>query len=200
MLSVVASKKCGLKIDRASIFLKCVHLTEGEFQKQSVSSSLDITRTLGKRLHTFSIFLMNILSCKNFAVRGDFEYNPPMEYTPTIGLEIHAELATKTKMFCNSKNDPDEKRPNVNICPVCMAHPGTLPVINKDAVRHVIRVGTAMEVLSLILPNLIARTTFILIFQRATRLVNISSIVSGGSLEGVAITGFISRRTLKIST
>jgi aspartyl-tRNA(Asn)/glutamyl-tRNA(Gln) amidotransferase subunit B len=62
---------------------------------------------------------------------------------PTIGLEIHAELKTKTKMFCRSKNDPDEKRPNVNICPVCMAHPGTLPVINKEAVEHVLRVGLA---------------------------------------------------------
>ena len=65
-------------------------------------------------------------------------------YSPTIGLEIHAELNTKTKMFCNSKNDPDEKKPNVNICPVCMAEPGTLPVINRAAVKHVLRVGTAI--------------------------------------------------------
>ncbi len=66
------------------------------------------------------------------------------KYVPTIGLEIHAELKTKTKMFCNSKNDPDEERPNVNICPVCMGHPGTLPVINKQAVKHVIKIGTAV--------------------------------------------------------
>ncbi len=65
-------------------------------------------------------------------------------YTATIGLEIHAELKTKTKMFCCSRNDPDEKRPNVNICPVCTGHPGTLPVINKEAVKHVLRVGTAL--------------------------------------------------------
>ncbi|MES2437210.1 MAG: Asp-tRNA(Asn)/Glu-tRNA(Gln) amidotransferase subunit GatB [Patescibacteria group bacterium] len=65
-------------------------------------------------------------------------------YTATIGLEIHAELATATKMFCNSKNDPDEKRPNVNICPVCMGHPGTLPVINKQAVKNVLKVGLAL--------------------------------------------------------
>jgi len=68
-----------------------------------------------------------------------------MQYTPTIGLEIHAELKTKTKMFCGSKNDPDEVKPNTNICPVCVAHPGTLPVINKEAVRHVLRVGAAIE-------------------------------------------------------
>ncbi len=69
---------------------------------------------------------------------------PMSEYIPTIGLEIHAELRTVTKMFCNSKNDPDEQRPNTNICPVCLAHPGTLPVVNKEAVRHVLTVGTAI--------------------------------------------------------
>ena len=68
----------------------------------------------------------------------------PMEYEPVIGLEIHAELNTTTKMFCGCKNDPLEKHPNVNICPVCMAHPGTLPVINRDAVEKVIHVGLAL--------------------------------------------------------
>jgi aspartyl-tRNA(Asn)/glutamyl-tRNA(Gln) amidotransferase subunit B len=66
------------------------------------------------------------------------------DYTATIGLEIHVELKTQTKMFCDSKNDPDEKRPNVNICPVCMGYPGTLPTINKQAVEHVLRVGVAL--------------------------------------------------------
>ncbi|MBX9765380.1 Asp-tRNA(Asn)/Glu-tRNA(Gln) amidotransferase subunit GatB [Patescibacteria group bacterium] len=66
-------------------------------------------------------------------------------YTPTIGLEIHAELKTKTKMFCGSKNDPEETRPNVNICPICMAFPGTLPVANREAVKHVLRVGAAIN-------------------------------------------------------
>ena len=65
-------------------------------------------------------------------------------YTPTIGLEIHAELRTRTKMFCDSKNDPDEREPNVHICPICMAHPGTLPTINKAAVQHVLKVGVAL--------------------------------------------------------
>ena len=65
-------------------------------------------------------------------------------YRPTIGLEVHAELKTRTKMFCDSKNDPDETRPNVNVCPVCMAHPGTLPVANREAVKHVLRIGTAV--------------------------------------------------------
>lgn len=65
-------------------------------------------------------------------------------YRLTVGLEVHAELKTKTKMFCACKNDPDEGRPNVNICPICLAHPGTLPVINQEAVRHVLRVGSAL--------------------------------------------------------
>ncbi len=68
-----------------------------------------------------------------------------MSYKTTIGLEIHAELKTKTKMFCNSKNDPEEKNPNVNICPVCMGHPGTLPTINKKAVKKVLKVGVALD-------------------------------------------------------
>lgn len=66
------------------------------------------------------------------------------KYYTTIGLEIHAELKTKTKMFCSCKNDPDEIKPNTNICPVCMAHPGTLPVPNKQAIENVIKVGLAL--------------------------------------------------------
>ncbi len=68
-----------------------------------------------------------------------------MEYKPTIGLEIHAELKTKTKMFCDCKNDSKEKRPNINICQICMGHPGTLPVINKKAVELVIKTGLALN-------------------------------------------------------
>lgn len=66
------------------------------------------------------------------------------EYRPRIGLEIHAILKTRTKMFCDSLNDPEEKEPNKNTCPVCLGHPGTLPTINKQAVEAVIRVGLAL--------------------------------------------------------
>jgi len=68
-----------------------------------------------------------------------------MSYQPTIGLEIHVELKTRSKMFCFCKNDPNEKHPNVNICPVCTAQPGTLPVINKEAVRKVMKTGLALN-------------------------------------------------------
>ena len=47
-------------------------------------------------------------------------------------------------MFCDSLNDPDEKHPNVNVCPVCMGHPGALPVPNRKAIEHVIKVGFAL--------------------------------------------------------
>jgi len=68
-----------------------------------------------------------------------------MAYQPTIGLEVHVELNTKTKMFCGCKNDPNEHRPNINICPTCTAQPGSLPVINKEAVRKVIKTGLALN-------------------------------------------------------
>src|SRR3989344_5649682 len=67
-----------------------------------------------------------------------------MKYQPVIGLEIHVELKTESKMFCSCKNDPDEKHPNLNICPICLGHPGTLPTINKTAVWEVIKTGLAL--------------------------------------------------------
>ena len=63
---------------------------------------------------------------------------------PVIGLEIHAELKTETKMFCNCPNDSAEKHPNVNICPICLGHPGTLPFANKVAIVSVLKTGAAV--------------------------------------------------------
>ncbi len=68
-----------------------------------------------------------------------------MSYKPTIGLEIHSELKTNSKMFCSCSNDSEEKDPNTNVCPVCMGHPGTLPVINEEAVKDVIKTGLALD-------------------------------------------------------
>lgn len=67
-----------------------------------------------------------------------------MKYTPVIGLEVHAELKTKSKMFCACANDPEGKIPNTHICPVCTGHPGTLPVANEEAIKNVLMFGIAI--------------------------------------------------------
>jgi aspartyl-tRNA(Asn)/glutamyl-tRNA(Gln) amidotransferase subunit B len=69
-----------------------------------------------------------------------------MKYEPVIGMEVHAELKTKSKMFCGCANGLGlELEPNVNICPVCTGQPGSLPVINKEAVKMVIKAGLALN-------------------------------------------------------
>ncbi len=68
----------------------------------------------------------------------------PKTYYPTIGLEIHAELTTKSKMFCACKNDAAEEVPNTNICPVCTAQPGAIPTINKEALHSMVKIGLAV--------------------------------------------------------
>lgn len=110
-------------------------------------------------------------------------------YVPTIGLEIHAELNTRTKMFCASPNDPDERRPNVNICPVCLAHPGTLPVINREAVRHVLRVGVALKGRIADYTEFDRKNYFYPDLPKGYQLSQYEyPLVSGGELNGVAIT------------
>lgn len=68
-----------------------------------------------------------------------------MSYIPTIGLEVHAELNTKSKMFCGCTNEPHGSEPNTYICPVCMAHPGSLPVPNEQAIEMVLMFGQAVN-------------------------------------------------------
>ena len=65
-------------------------------------------------------------------------------YIPTIGLEIHANVKTETKMFCSCTNDLTEREPNKNTCPICLAHPGVLPTANREAIKQVIRLGLAV--------------------------------------------------------
>ena len=67
------------------------------------------------------------------------------QYTPVVGMEIHVQLKTKSKMFCDSPNNPDETEPNKNICEICTGQPGTLPVTNAEAVRLGIMLGRALN-------------------------------------------------------
>lgn len=68
------------------------------------------------------------------------------KYTPVIGMEIHVELKTKSKMFCRCKNGlGQEKEPNLHICPVCTGQPGTLPVPNWKAIEFVQLAGLALN-------------------------------------------------------
>jgi len=63
-----------------------------------------------------------------------------MEFEPIIGIEVHTQLKTRTKIFCRCKSEFGDE-PNKNICPVCMGLPGVLPVLNEKAVELELRLG-----------------------------------------------------------
>jgi aspartyl-tRNA(Asn)/glutamyl-tRNA(Gln) amidotransferase subunit B len=66
------------------------------------------------------------------------------EYEPVIGVEIHVQLATRTKMFCGCELSFGDE-PNTHTCPVCLAHPGVLPVTNAEAVHYALMIGMALD-------------------------------------------------------
>lgn len=112
-----------------------------------------------------------------------------MKYKLTIGLEIHAQLKTETKMFCRSANDPEEKRANTNTCPICLGHPGTLPTINKVAVRHVLQTGLAIGGEIADFTEFDRKNYFYPDLPKGYQISQYKHpLVSGGSLSGVAIT------------
>ena len=69
-----------------------------------------------------------------------------MEFEPVIGLEVHAELETKSKMFCSCPVvDSTAAEPNIAVCPICAGMPGVLPVVNARAVEYALKVALALE-------------------------------------------------------
>lgn len=69
---------------------------------------------------------------------------PVTDYEPVIGLEVHVELSTATKLFCSCPNEFGAE-PNTNVCPVCLGLPGSLPVLNEATVEYAVRVGEAFH-------------------------------------------------------
>ncbi len=67
------------------------------------------------------------------------------EYEAIVGMEVHAQLSTKSKMFCGCDADVFAAEPNTHVCPVCLGMPGVLPVINRRAVEQAIMVGLALH-------------------------------------------------------
>jgi aspartyl-tRNA(Asn)/glutamyl-tRNA(Gln) amidotransferase subunit B len=110
-------------------------------------------------------------------------------YITTIGLEIHAELHTNSKMWCGCKNDPYTKKANQNICEICMAHPGTLPVPNKEAIKKVIQVGLAVNSNIADFTEFDRKNYFYPDIPKGYQITQYKfPIVSGGAINGVELT------------
>lgn len=111
------------------------------------------------------------------------------DYITTIGLEVHAELHTDSKMWCGCKNDPMAETPNLNVCEVCMAHPGTLPVANKEAIKKVIKVGLAVGANIADFTEFDRKNYFYPDIPKGYQISQYKlPIVSGGSIHGVELT------------
>lgn len=112
-----------------------------------------------------------------------------MKYTPTIGLEVHAELKTVSKMFCGCKNSPHESEANTHTCPVCLAHPGTLPVPNEEAIKKVLMFGQAVEANPATYSEFDRKNYFYPDIPKAYQISQYAfPFLEGGSLNGVELT------------
>ncbi len=112
-----------------------------------------------------------------------------LDYTPTIGLEVHVELATKSKMFCGCKNAPHDSEPNQNVCPVCLAHPGTLPVPNQEAISFVLQFGEATRADHATFSEFDRKHYFYPDIPKAYQISQYAyPLLTGGMINGISIT------------
>jgi aspartyl-tRNA(Asn)/glutamyl-tRNA(Gln) amidotransferase subunit B len=112
-----------------------------------------------------------------------------MSYIATIGLEVHAELKTASKMFCGCKNDPHHGEPNTLTCPICLAHPGTLPVANEEAIKKVLLFGKAVAATTASFSEFDRKNYFYPDIPKAYQISQYAyPFLEGGSLAGVALT------------
>jgi aspartyl-tRNA(Asn)/glutamyl-tRNA(Gln) amidotransferase subunit B len=110
-------------------------------------------------------------------------------YAATIGLEVHAELKTKSKMFCGCKNDPHDNEPNAHTCPVCLAHPGTLPVPNEEAIAMVLLFGRAVNANIASYSEFDRKNYFYPDIPKAYQISQYAfPFLTGGSLKGIELT------------
>ena len=112
-----------------------------------------------------------------------------MSYTTTIGLEVHAELNTKSKMFCGCKNEPHGSEANAHVCPVCMAHPGSLPVPNEKAIEMVLMFGQAVGATPAVFSEFDRKNYFYPDIPKAYQISQYAfPFLTEGELKGVALT------------
>lgn len=110
-------------------------------------------------------------------------------YIPTIGLEIHMIAKTRTKMFCACPNSFDENNPNANTCPICLGHPGVLPVANEEAVRGIVKLGLALGSKIATRTHFDRKSYFYPDLPKGYQISQYDNpFVEGGSLKGVRIT------------
>lgn len=110
-------------------------------------------------------------------------------YKTTIGLEVHAELRTKSKMFCGCKNDPHAGEPNAYTCPVCLAHPGSLPVPNEEAIAKVLLFGEAVGATRATYSEFDRKNYFYPDIPKAYQISQYAfPFLTAGELSGVALT------------
>ncbi|MFW0871071.1 MAG: Asp-tRNA(Asn)/Glu-tRNA(Gln) amidotransferase subunit GatB [Patescibacteria group bacterium] len=110
-------------------------------------------------------------------------------YYPVIGLEVHAEINTKSKMFCRCANDPFASEANTHICPVCTGQPGALPYVNFEAVRKVLQMGVALEAELAHFTEFDRKNYFYPDMPKAYQISQYKyPLVSGGKLKNIDIT------------